>query len=117
MRTMITTMSLLGACGSAVQHSSVPNPSAIPAEPTNHASVELVEVDASGSRFDPAVPAARLPEGAWMCEMRSVRYAAGEPGDGSCPVCGMNLTQKASVAVQRDGHGDDHDHHGQTDGH
>lgn len=49
---------------------------------------------AAGQRFDPAVDVAEIPTGAWMCDMGTVHFAAGEKHDGKCPVCGMNLTQK-----------------------
>jgi mono/diheme cytochrome c family protein len=64
-----------------------------------------VEVSAEGTRFDPAVSADRIPPGAWMCEMGGVHYASLDPGDGSCPVCGMRLTQQEGG----DGDGSGHD--------
>lgn len=53
-----------------------------------------VTVPPEGSKFEPAVEVSAVPAGAWMCDMGTVHYAAGEKGDGTCPVCGMNLTQK-----------------------
>ncbi len=53
-----------------------------------------VEVSVDGSTFDPPVEASRIPSGAWICDMGTVHYAQTETGDGSCPVCGMRLTQR-----------------------
>lgn len=51
-------------------------------------------VAAEGQRFDPPVDVSEIPTGSWMCDMGTVHYAAGEAHDGTCPVCGMQLTQK-----------------------
>ncbi|ACY14292.1 hypothetical protein [Haliangium ochraceum] len=70
---------------------------------------DTVEVSAEGTRFDPAVEVAAIPEGAWMCDMGTVHYASMEKGDGKCPVCTMELTQK--------GGGEAHTHDGDTHEH
>ena len=54
--------------------------------------LEAVEVDAQGSRFDPPIDPARLPDGVWYCNMGTTHYAQHEPGE--CPVCGMFLEEK-----------------------
>jgi len=78
------TIALLAAfaCGSPTETAS--SPAATPA------------LAAEGQRFDPAIEASEVPEGAWMCDMGTVHYAAGEKHEGKCPVCGMNLTQKTA---------------------
>ena len=50
-----------------------------------------VEIAPEGTRFDPAVEKSQIPDGAWICDMGTVHYAAHEAG--SCPICGMHLTQ------------------------
>lgn len=59
------------------------------------ASGDLVSVAPDGTRFDPPVPASKIPDGAWMCDMNGeVHYASMAQGNGDCPVCGMHLVQK-----------------------
>jgi hypothetical protein len=53
-----------------------------------------IEVPAQGKKFDPPVKADPLPAGAWYCDMGTVHYARMEKGDGTCPVCKMDLKQK-----------------------
>ena len=60
--------------------------------------VELVEVSAEGTEFEPAVDLAQIPEGAYYCPMETVHYASLEPG--TCPVCGMELEQKMAAAEE-----------------
>ena len=74
----------LAACGSAAE---APPPAPSPAEATP-------ALPAAGKRFDPPVDKSEIPDGAWMCDMGTVHYAAGHEGDGKCPVCGMKLTKK-----------------------
>ena len=50
-------------------------------------------LSAEGKRFDPPVEKSEIPAGAWMCDMGTVHFAAGEKHD-KCPVCGMKLVQK-----------------------
>lgn len=54
-----------------------------------------VMVPRDGKRFDPPVAAARIPQGAHYCDMGTVHYARMTEGDGTCPVCGMDLKTKA----------------------
>jgi hypothetical protein len=82
------------------------NPAAPGAAPLGPAATEMVEVAAEGTRFDPPVMVARIPDGAWMCDMGTVHYAARSAGE--CPICGMDLTQKG--APTPGGH-EDHDDH------
>ena len=51
---------------------------------------------AEGTRFDPAVEASSLPEGAWICDMGTVHYARSVQGDGECPICHMRLVQRTT---------------------
>lgn len=60
------------------------------------AAVESVAPD--GTRFDPPVPASRIPEDTWMCDMNGqVHYAAKNEGSGECPVCSMRLVYKPAL--------------------
>jgi hypothetical protein len=68
-----------------------------------------VGVSAEGTQVDPAVPTDQIPPGAWMCDMGTAHYAAKEAG--SCPVCGMTLTQKAGGDGEGSGHDHGHHHH------
>ena len=61
-----------------------------------------VEVEEEGTRFDPPIDPARLPDGVWYCDMGTTHWAQPEKGDDECPVCGMRLTEKEG--------GHDHDH-------
>lgn len=63
-------------------------PERAPAQPAS------VQVAKEGTHFDPPVAASDIPEGAWMCDMGSVHYAALDHGTGECPRCGMKLTKK-----------------------
>jgi rubrerythrin len=52
-----------------------------------------VSVPDDGKKFDPSIPANKVPKGAWFCEMSGKsHYAQGEKG--KCPVCGMKLKKK-----------------------
>jgi len=51
----------------------------------------MVEVAEGGSEFDPPVAKSQIPDGTWICDMGTVHYAATESG--SCPLCGMRLTE------------------------
>lgn len=68
----------------------------------HHASEAHATADAphaEGSRFDPPRPIGEMSAGMWVCDMGgNVHYAASEPGDGRCPVCGMSLTQVSGAA-------------------
>lgn len=61
----------------------------------------LVAVTAAGAKLEPPVVAARIPEGAWYCDMGKVHYARTEKGDGICPLCKMQLTQKGPAAAPK----------------
>ncbi len=56
----------------------------------------MATVTADGTKFDPALSKDQVPEGAWMCDMGSVHYAASDKGDGKCKVCSMDLVQKSA---------------------
>ena len=94
------------ACGQSSSEPAEPAPEnerplAIPAEAADAADApdaagaEQVSVSSEGSRFEPAVEVAQIPDGAWMCDMGTVHYA--QLTEGSCPICGMVLTQKAAA--------------------
>lgn len=70
----------------------------------------LVELDESGSQFDPPIEANQVPPDAWFCDMGTVHYASMNEGDGSCPVCGMSLTQQSSSAPSDEPDGHTHSH-------
>jgi hypothetical protein len=57
---------------------------------------DYIQVSKKGGKIDPPVPTSKIPPGAWMCAMGKVHFAALEQGNGSCPLCGMKLTQKKS---------------------
>jgi hypothetical protein len=60
-------------------------------------SAEKVAVSAEGTKFDPAVPVAQIPDEAWACVMGgTVHYAAMDKGTGKCAICKMNLVQHAA---------------------
>mgnify|MGYP006304976241 FL=1 len=57
-----------------------------------------VALTAEGKEFDPAVEKSRIPDGAWICDMGTVHWAASEkPEDGKCPICGMQLKKHAKA--------------------
>ena len=62
------------------------------------AAAEMVVVTKEGTKLDPAVPKARIPDGAWMCDMGTVHFAKTEKG--TCDLCGMPLTLKGAPASE-----------------
>lgn len=66
-----------------------------------------ITVTAAGAKIDPAVAKAKIPAGAYYCDMGTVHYARMDKGDGKCPECGMMLTQ---MQVEGDDHAG-HDRH------
>lgn len=77
-----------------------PAPTPAPAEPA------VASVSPEGTRFDPPTTTSAIPDGSWMCDMSgSVHYAAGDKGDGSCPVCGMHLAHKGAKGKAGHDHG------------
>lgn len=75
------------------------SPSDAPASDTAQAAeaTELETIAARGTRYDPPVPASRIPENMWMCDMNGqVHYAAKEKGNGRCPICSMHLVHKTA---------------------
>jgi hypothetical protein len=71
----------LVACGGP----STPEVAPAPATPAT-------TLPADGKRYDPPIDTSEVPQGAWMCDMGTVHYAAPHAGD--CAVCGMKLVQK-----------------------
>lgn len=61
-------------------------------EATPEPAASASKLPADGQRYDPAIDPSEVPDGAWMCDMGTVHYAA--PHAGECPVCGMKLVQK-----------------------
>jgi glucose/arabinose dehydrogenase len=71
------------------------------------------EVTKEGSKFDPPIAKAEVPEGAYYCDMGTVHYARMEEGDGKCPLCGMALVHEQPGAED----GGDHAGHGDHGAH
>ena len=46
-----------------------------------------------GSRFEPPIKPADLPQGVWYCDMGTVHYAQSEAGDQTCKLCKMKLKE------------------------
>lgn len=84
------------------------------ASATDPAPGAVVQVAADGTRFDPAVPVAQLPKGAWYCDMGGTAHYATMTKAEKCPVCGMRLeTNQPSLSATPDGHDHaGHDHAG-----
>lgn len=101
---LIVSLLLLVACSGESPPASSPSPAAAtPAStPADTAATPAeVTVAAEGTEFDPAVTPDQLPDGAWMCVMEGkVHYAALDEGEGKCPVCSMNLTQKEAASPE-----------------
>ena len=99
---ILTAALLIAACGQQpAQEAAAPEPEPQAAEPQAEPAaevVEMVEVTAEGSTFEPAVEVAQIPDGAWYCPMETVHYAQLEQGEGKCPSCGMDLVQKVAAA-------------------
>lgn len=64
-----------------------------------------VSVSATGTKLEPPVDKQKIPDGAWICDMGTVHYASLEPGDGKCPVCGMDLVKKTGDTGAQGDHG------------
>ena len=69
------------------------------------AELEMVEVAADGTEFDPPVEKEQIPEGAWICDMGTVHYAQMEEGDGTCPLCNMDLVATGQAGDDGHAHG------------
>ena len=82
--TLLLTGILLPACSSG---------DAPDTPPADQEVSDAVEVAADGTRFDPPEKKANMPDGAWICDMGTVHFAAMEAGEGDCPVCGMRLKE------------------------
>jgi hypothetical protein len=70
---------------------------------TDAAPLPMVEVPAEGIELEPPVQVSQIPDGAWYCPMETVHYARMEQGDGTCPVCGMDLVQKVAAEPSAEG--------------
>lgn len=78
-------------------------------------------IAATGSRFEPPIQIAAVPDKAWYCDMGTVHYAQSQAGDKTCKLCKMKLKHKNGAAQNAGGHqGAEHhgaghhgaDHHG-----
>jgi len=47
-----------------------------------------------GTKHDPPVEVEAIEEGHFYCDMGTVHYSRPDEGDGTCPLCGMDLTKK-----------------------
>lgn len=92
---------LLAACSTAPP-AEPPAPEEAPAAPEAPVAFGSVDVPRDGKQFNPPVAADQIPEGAYYCDMGDVHYARITPGDGSCPVCGMELSHKVSKLPAED---------------
>ena len=82
----------LAGCGDSASSDPAPPAAAQPAAASEPAAAPTAALPADGKRYDPAIPPAEVPSGAWMCDMGTVHFAAPHAGD--CPVCGMALVKK-----------------------
>lgn len=48
----------------------------------------------AGTKHDPPIAKADVPDGHWYCDMGTVHYSRAAKGDGKCPLCHMDLKQK-----------------------
>jgi len=49
-----------------------------------------------GTKHDPPVEKAAIPEGHYFCDMGKVHYSRKDEGDAKCPICGMDLVEKTA---------------------
>lgn len=90
---VIATSLALWSCGGAEPPAPEPEAEAPTVDVVTEVELPMVEVAAEGSEFDPPIEVAQLPDGVWYCDMGTVHYASLQPGE--CPLCGMDLVQKA----------------------
>lgn len=76
-------------------------------------------IAATGSRFEPPIQIAAVPDKAWYCDMGTVHYAQSEAGDKTCKLCKMKLKYKTGNGAANDAghhgaqeHHEAHEHHG-----
>ena len=50
--------------------------------------------EAGGTVHKPPIQKDAVPDGHYYCDMGTVHYSRADQGDGKCPLCKMNLTQK-----------------------
>lgn len=70
-------------------------------------------ISATGSRFEPPIQIAAVPDNAWYCDMGTVHYAQSQAGDKTCKLCKMKLKHKNGQAAPSPapGQAGHHDHH------
>jgi hypothetical protein len=95
----VITLLLLVACsGSRSELNAPPKHPDVPVLQVEAGS-EPVSLTAAGVKLAPPVTPDRIPTGAWYCDMGKVHYARAEKGDGTCPLCKMQLTEKKGPAA------------------
>lgn len=52
----------------------------------------------TGSKFEPPIQIAAVPDQAWYCDMGTVHYAQSQAGDKTCKLCKMKLKHKSNDA-------------------
>ncbi len=97
MRHLLAILLAVVVVGCSFGTAPAPEPDQAPAAATAPADVDRVAVPRDGKRFDPPVPSTAIPHGAWYCDMGTVHYARMQKGDGSCPVCGMDLSHRGGT--------------------
>ncbi len=58
------------------------------------AKLPVVDVPPDGKKFDPPIQPKQVPAGAWYCDMGTVHWAQMKQGNGTCPICKMDLKQR-----------------------
>ena len=107
---VFVTLIALWGCGAAEAPAPEPEPEAPAVDVVTEAPADLpmVEVAIDGTEFDPPVEVAQLPDGVWYCDMGTVHYASVEHGDGTCPLCGMDLVHHVAGEQMPEEGGDAH---------
>jgi len=65
--------------------------------PSSHGTTGKSADLAGGTKHDPPIEPAQVPDGHWYCDMGTVHYSRPDKGDGKCPLCGMALKHKGSA--------------------
>lgn len=101
-RSMTTLIAiLLTAWLTGCSQSNTPPAASSTPQAISTASADKVKVSAEGTKFDPPVAKAKIPDDAWACIMDStVHFASMDKGTGKCPTCKMKLHQNASQVDQ-----------------
>ena len=98
--TLLLAASLIAGCDQKPKTSDTADEPPL-GEPVDLDKLPKVEVPEDGIKFDPSIPVAQLPDGAWTCDMGDLsHYAAMDKKDGKCPVCHMDLLQVKDGKIQ-----------------